>query len=278
MNKQFIELEKIARKIRQTIVKMYYRAGWGHLAPALSCTDILVSIFFGLAPDGRSFFVEGNDSFVLSKGHACAALYAVYSELGIIDRDELNTFYQDNSRLIGLASPTIPRIEIPTGSLGHGICFATGKALIAKRDNTGARTYVLLGDGESQEGSVWEAAEFAGAEKLDNLIVFLDRNRLQASDWIDNILCIDPVKSRWESFGWEVFETDGHDYKKITDVLNLAKNNSKRPSLVIANTVKGKGVSIAENRPDWHSRAPKGHEWDAVCAEIGIEQVDLEFI
>lgn len=278
MNKENSCLEKIAGRMRQNIVKMYYRAGWGHLAPALSCVDILVSICFGLSSDGDNLFDNGTDNLILSKGHGCAALYAVFAEMGILDKAELNTFYQDGSRLVGLASPTIPGIDIPTGSLGHGICFATGKALAAKLVGKGSRTYVLLGDGESQEGSVWEAAEFAGTKKLGNLTVIMDRNRLQGSDWVDSISCIEPVKAKWQAFGWDVLEADGHDYKQLTDALSTAAADESRPTFIIANTIKGKGVSIAENRPEWHSRAPKGEEWDTVCSELGITRKELEVI
>ncbi len=271
-------LESISNGIRRNIVKMYYRAGWGHLAPALSCVDILVSICFGISAEGTRLFDVDNDSLIMSKGHGCASLYAIYAELGMIEKKELSTFYKDNSRLIGLASPLIPGIDIPTGSLGHGICFATGKAFASKLDKKTSKTYVILGDGESQEGSVWEAAEFASIKGLDNLIVILDHNRLQASDWVENIVKIDPIKERWQSFGWNVIEAEGHDHSNLIQALSLAVSNKDKPTIIVANTIKGKGLRLVENRPEWHSRTPKGDEWDSVCEDLGITRGELETI
>lgn len=270
------QLNEIAHRVRVLIAKMYFRAGWGHFAPALSCVDILIAICFGMTGEKRYLDLD-KDHLVLSKGHGCAALYATFAELGIINRDELGTFYQDGSRLIGLSSHLIPHIEIPTGALGHGICFGTGTALAAKVDGLNSRTFVIMGDGESQEGSVWEAAEFASMNKLNNLIVFLDRNGLQASDYVDSIVGIDPVKYRWESFGWFVVEVDGHSFDELCSCLDQAINIDK-PTLIIAKTIKGKGISIAENSPVWHSRAPKGDEWVSVCDDLGIDFEELNVI
>lgn len=267
-----------AHSVRKDVARMYYRAGWGHLAPTLSCTDILTAIFFGEKDDGEKIFRVGQDHFVLSKGHGCAALYVCLAEVGLIEREELSTFYQDNSRLIGLASHLVEGIDIPTGSLGHGICFATGTALAAKIDRNDARTFVILGDGESQEGSVWEAAEFAGSNELNNLIVILDRNGLQASDRIDAILPDSDIAGKWTSFGWNVIETDGHDYSTILEAVSSGIEEPVRPTIIIAHTIKGRGISIAENRPEWHSRAPKGIEWESVCAELGMSSEELERI
>lgn len=271
------ELKEIANNMRIDIVKMYYRAGWGHMAPALSCVDIVAAICFG----GEAKFGQGllkSDRLIMSKGHGCAALYAAFAHIGYIPRFELDSFYQSGTRLIGLASPTIPGISAPTGSLGHGICFATGCALSDKLDGNATATYVILGDGETQEGSVWEAAEFASCKELSNLIVFLDRNGLQASDYVDSIIPIDPVEQRWSSFGWNVVQCDGHDHNSILRAMRKSRQQSSQPTLILAKTTKGKGVTIAENNPMWHSRAPKGDEWIQVCNDLGIQFADLEKI
>lgn len=266
-------LKKKADGFRRDIVKMYYRAGWGHMAPALSCVDILTALSFGGEADFS--MTTGKDRMVLSKGHGCAAWYMILAELGYFPREELNTFYQSGSRLLGLASPSVPGIDIPTGALGHGICYATGLAYADKLDDNGKRTYVILGDGESQEGSVWEAAEFAAEKELFNLIVVLDRNGLQASDYLKNILSIEPVREKWQSFGWNVLEADGHSYDELINGIQKAKKSNKKPTIIIAHTIKGKGVSISEGKPEWHSRAPKGDEWMQVCEELGITKEEL---
>ena len=271
-----IELKNIAHELRVDILKMYYKAGWGHLAPAFSCVDILTVLYWGNIINRDKLFEEDHDRFILSKGHACASLYAVLSRLGYFSREDLATFYQKNSIYIGLASSKVNGIDISTGSLGHGICFATGTALAAKLEDKGYKTYVILGDGESQEGSVWEAALFAGHYHLDNLIVILDNNKLQGSDWIESIVSIQPIRDKWEAFGWNVDEADGHNFEELKAKLQRAKENKGKPSLLIANTIKGKGVSIAENNPAWHSRAPKGKEWESACADLGISLEDLE--
>lgn len=268
------ELKEVADQMRIDIVKMYYRAGWGHMAPALSCADIVAAVCFG----GETEFgqdLSKSDRLIMSKGHGCAALYAAFARIGHISRSELAGFYQSGTRLVGLASPTIPGVLAPTGSLGHGICFATGCALSDKLDGKSTMTYVILGDGETQEGSVWEAAEFASCKGLSNLIVFLDQNGLQASDYVDSIMPIDPVEQKWMAYGWHVVPCDGHDHNSILDAIREAKNQSSCPTLVLAKTTKGKGVMIAENNPEWHSRAPKGNEWIQVCNDLGIKLTDL---
>ena len=269
------DLPKIARDIRVDIAKMFYIAGWGHFAPALSCVDILVALYWGGVINTHKLFEDDHDRVILSKGHGCAALYAVMSRWNYFPRNELSGFYQKGSPLIGLASSNVNGIDIPTGSLGHGICFATGTAISAKLSNADYYTYVILGDGESQEGSVWEAVQFAGAKHLDNMIVILDYNKLQGSDWLESIIPIEPIADKWQSFGWTAHTVDGHDHNALVNVLNNVKKEKNKPHLIIANTVKGKGVSIAEADPSWHSRAPKGKEWEQVCIDLGITMEEL---
>ena len=268
----------IAKQVRLDILRMFYVSGTGHLSPAFSCCDILCELYFDGIVDTSAIFSNNRDRVILSKGHAAAVLYAVLARAGYFERSELLTYYQRNTRLGGHPSTKLPGIETPTGALGHGICFATGTAKAAKLDGKTFRTYVILGDGESQEGSVWEAAEFAAKECLDNMTVILDNNHIQASDRTENIMPLRSVRSKWESFGWYVLETDGHNFDELHKAFMQAKSHTGSPVIIIAETVKGKGVSFIENNPDWHSRAPKGTEWDIICEELGITRKELERI
>ncbi len=271
-------LKAIAHELRIDIARMFRASGTGHMAPALSCVDIFTELYFDGIINWDKRKTSERDRVILSKGHACAALYVVLAKAGYFPKEELLTFYKKNSRLGGHPNISLPGIETATGALGHGICFATGTAMAAKIDEADYRTYVVLGDGESEEGSVWEAAQFASNQKLDNLTVIMDRNRLQASTWVDDIAPIEPVKDKWEAFGWNVNSVNGHDFEELHGAFLEAKNTKEVPTLIIANTVKGKGFSIAENTPDWHSRAPKGEEWKEVCRELGITMEELETI
>ena len=270
------DLYEIAHDLRCDIARMFYRSGSGHFAPALSCVDIFTVLYFGGIVDADKRETTERDRVILSKGHACAAIYAVLAKAGYFPRAELATFYQDASRLAGHPSVELPGIETATGALGHGICFATGTALAAQIDNASYRTYVVMGDGELQEGSVYEAATFAGREHLDALTVILDANGLQASDRIENIAPLGNVVAQWQLYGWNVIEVDGHDLGALQQILERAKAGTGKPNLVIAHTVKGKGVSIAERKTDWHSRAPRGEEWDIVCRDLGMTREELE--
>lgn len=269
-----MDLEKTAHELRLDILRMFYISGTGHMAPALSCVDIFTTLYFGGVIAWENRFSEERDRIVLSKGHACAALYAVLARAGYFPREELLTFYQRNTRLGGHPDIALPGIETATGALGHGICFATGTALVAKVDGRSYRTYVVMGDGESQEGSVWEAAAFAANQGLSNMTVVMDCNGLQASAYIEDISSIEPLKAKWESFGWTVLECSGHDFSELIQSFERAKA-TERPTMILARTIKGKGVSLAENNPAWHSRAPKGEEWDKICEEYRIRKEEL---
>lgn len=269
-----MDLEKIAQDLRLDILRMFYLSGTGHMAPALSCVDIFTTLYFGDVISWDERFSEERDRVILSKGHACAALYAVLARAGYFPRDELLTFYQKNTRLGGHPCVALHGIETATGALGHGICFATGTALAAKIDEKSYRTYVVMGDGESQEGSVWEAAAFAANQGLSNMTVVVDCNGLQASTYIDDISLIEPLKNKWQSFGWAVLECSGHNFSELLHAFGRAKEMD-RPTVILARTIKGKGVSFAENNPAWHSRAPKGAEWDKICGEYHIEKEEL---
>jgi len=265
---------KINHDLRVKLVKMFFKSKAGHLAPALSCLDILAALYLG----GVISKVENpcdRDRVVLSKGHGCAALYVVLSEAGIIPKEELSSFYQYGTRLQGHPSLELPGVETGTGSLGHGICFATGTALAAKLDGKSFHTYVIAGDGETQEGSVWEAAMFASHHGLNNLTVIIDHNKLQCNDCISAIIETEPLGGKWESFGWHVERVDGHDSAALVELLQ-SKPGGSSPLAIIADTTKGKGLSFMENDPSWHCRAPKGDEWGVVCQELGITVEELE--
>jgi transketolase len=209
------------------------------------------------------------DRFILSKGHACAAYYALLAELGFFPHDWLNTFYQNGSRLAGHATyPHVPGIEIATGSLGHGLSIATGMALAAKRDGGTHRVFCLLSDGECDEGSTWEPILFAPQHGLDNLVAIVDYNKIQALGTVKEVLDLEPLAEKWRAFGWAVREIDGHDLDQIEDAFSGVPYKDNHPSCIIAHTVKGKGVSFMEDDLLWHYRSPQGAEYDAAMAEL----------
>lgn len=275
-----MELKKIAKKVREDILKMYRLAGWGHIAPALSCADILTVLYFGGIIDWSKRFSDNRDRVILSKGHACAALYSVLSLAGFYSRSELRTFYQYGSHFTGLSNVKVPGVELSTGSLGHGASFAIGSAIAShKAKDDGWYTYTILGDGESQEGSVWEAAMFAGAKHLSKIVFILDNNGLQGGDFVNETISLNPIADKWESFGWKVFEVDGNDTVALKKVFEEIKAYGDGPVFLIANTIKGKGITFMENNPAWHSRAPKTEEeWRKACEDIGITMKELDEI
>ena len=222
------------------------------------------------------------DRFILSKGHGCAGLYAVLAESGFFPLEELDTFYLNGTRLAGHATTTVPGVELSTGSLGHGLPVGTGMALAAKRwTGEGAcptphRVFVLLSDGECDEGSVWEAALFAPQHQLDNLVAIVDYNKIQSLGTVKEVMDLDPFADKWRSFRWGVREIDGHDVDAIADALRAVPFESGRPSCIIAHTVKGKGVSFMEDKLLWHYRAPLGDDRSTAMRELGVVEGDQE--
>jgi transketolase len=254
------DLEKIAKEVRKDILFEVYNANSGHVGGALSCADILVAIYFNLINEG--------DKIVLSKGHASAALYAVLAEKGFFPKEELATFRKINSRLQGHPSYVkTPGIDASSGSLGQGLSVANGIALSFKLDKKSNHVYAILGDGEIQEGQIWEALMTANHYKLNNLIAFLDYNKLQIDGTNEEVMKVAPVKEKFEAFGFFVQEIDGHDFEKIILAVKNAKKQSK-PSIIIANTIKGKGVSFMENKCEWHGKAPKKEEYEIAISEL----------
>jgi len=267
------ELSLKANAVRRHIIEMVYAAGSGHPGGSLSATDIIVTLYFKLMnydPDNPEW--EDRDRFVLSKGHAAPALYATLAELGVFPVDELLTLRKVGSRLQGHPDMRkIPGIEASTGSLGQGLSIANGMALAAKLDRKLYNVFVMLGDGEIEEGQVWEAAMFASHYKLDNLIAFLDRNRLQIDGETEQVMSIEPIADKWKSFGWEVREINGHDFKEIIEAVEWAKQVRGKPAMIIAHTVKGKGVSFMEGSVHFHGKPPNDEE-----CKIAIQDLENE--
>lgn len=261
--------EKLAKNIRINALKMANSGGGSHIGSCLSIADIL-AVLYGktMIFDSRNSRWEQRDRFILSKGHAGAAVYAVLAETGFFSLKKLSTHYKDGSDLSGHVShKNVPGVEVSTGSLGHGLSIGVGIAKAAKLANSSYSVYVLLSDGECDEGSVWEAAMFSSHHKLSNLYAIVDYNKLQSLDTIENTLGLEPFKSKWESFGWGVIEVDGHDHVKIEEAFSKAKASSK-PNVLICHTIKGKGVSFMENSVLWHYRCPKGDEFLKALDEL----------
>lgn len=256
-------LESKARWARRQVLEMGLKAGGGHIAPAFSCTDILVALYYGgvLRVNPQKRFWKNRDRLILSKGHACAALYAILADLGFFPVGELMTYCQDGSRLSGHPEGDIPGIEVFTGSLGHGLSLGVGIALAAKMDKKDYFTFAILGDGEMEEGANWEAAMFASRHKLGNLIAIVDRNKLQSIDPTESVLSLEPLEAKWKAFGWKVENIDGHDLSAMAELFRkLRVIDNVSPTAVIAHTTKGKGVSFIENKIEWHFRIPSTPE------------------
>lgn len=275
MDKKLVE-EK-CREIRKEIFIQAYHAGGAHMGAAFSVTDILGVLYFGdvlhYQPENPEW--SERDKVILSKGHAGVALYAALAIAGYFDKEHLKTFCKPGSNLGGHPKINeIPGVEASTGALGHGLSFAIGIAYANKVDKKKNHVYVILGDGECQEGSVWEGALSASTLELDNLTVIVDHNKLQAMDSLEKIVHMSPFADKWKAFGWNVVEIDGHNCGEIKEAL-LTRQVGK-PTLVVANTVKGKGVSFMENVPIWHYRMPNEQELPILMAELGIAEEELK--
>ena len=267
-------LEGIANRIRCHVVRTISEAGAGHPGGSLSETDILAALYFHvMSVDPPRPHWEGRDRFILSKGHAAAGLYATLAERGYFLPELLQTFGRINSKLqVHPDMHLVPGIEISTGALGQGISVALGIALAARMDGDDFHVYCLIGDGESQEGQVWEAAEVAAHYKVDNLTVILDYNGVQLMGPVSEVLEVAPVADKWRSFGWAVVEIDGHDMRQIIDALESAKETKGKPCIVVAHTVKGKGVSYMEGKSAWHGKPPDEEQLAQALADLQCDQ------
>lgn len=270
------EIEEIAKDIRKKIYRIAHYAKGGHMGASFSMADIISVLYFDsvLEYDALNPDWEERDKFILSKGHACYALYAVLAKAGYFPEEELWHVGQVGSRIGGHPKIyDIPGVEASTGALGHGLSFAIGVSYANKVDQKKSHVYVVLGDGECQEGSIWEGALSASTLELDNLTVIVDHNKLQAMDSLENIIHMNPFADKWKAFGWCVLEIDGHNYSEIKDALLFRQKG--KPVLVIAHTVKGKGVSFMENIPIWHYRMPNDQELPVLMKELGLTEEEL---
>jgi transketolase len=263
-------IQEKAREMRKDIVSMVGAAKSGHPGGSLSAADILATLYFKIMrhdPENPSW--PDRDRFVLSKGHACPVLYAALAESGYFPKEELMTFRKINSRIQGHPDMRkTPGVEFSTGSLGQGLAAANGMALAGKMDGKDYRVFVMIGDGESQEGGIWEAAMAAAHYKLDNLTAVLDFNGLQIDGPNAQVMSVTPMPEKWRAFGWHVIEIDGHDYDQIACALDANRAVPGKPTMVVAHTTKGRGVSFMENAVDWHGKAPKPEEVEHALAEL----------
>jgi transketolase len=263
-----VDRSALARKVRQTILRMSFQAGAPHLASALSCVDILVAAYWGfLQIDPAQPKAVDRDRLIFSKGHAASALYAALAHRGFFPMNDLETFGHDGGRFAEQPIPwAVPGVEAATGSLGHGLPMGIGAALAARIHKIDYRVVVVMGDGECNEGSVWEAAMLAPAQKLDNLIAIVDFNRWQATGRSEEIMSLAPLKDKFAAFGWDAHDVDGHDIDAIVHRLN--HRASGKPTAIIAHTIKGRGVSFMQDDNNWHYRIPNEKELTAALAEL----------
>ena len=271
MIKNVEELKSLAKIVRKDIISMLTESRSGHPGGSLSAADILTTLYFGeMNIDPKNPMDENRDRFVLSKGHAAPVLYSVLARRGYFPVEELNTLRKINSRLQGHPSmKCLPGVDMSTGSLGQGISVSVGMALAGKIDKKDYRVYTLLGDGELEEGQVWEAAMSAAHYKLDNLTAFVDFNGLQIDGDITKVMNPSPIDKKFEAFGWNVLVIDGHDIEAIQDAIEKGRNFKGKPTVIVCKTVKGKGVSFMENQAGWHGTAPSKEQCEQALSEIG---------
>lgn len=271
MNKNVQELKAIAKTVRGDIVSMLTESASGHPGGSLSATDIVTALFFGeMNIDVNNPKDENRDRFVLSKGHAAPVLYSALARKGYFPVEELQTLRKIGSRLQGHPSmKCLPGIDMSTGSLGQGISSAVGMALAGKIDNKSYRVYTLLGDGELEEGQVWEAAMAGAHYKLNNLTAFIDFNGLQIDGNIEDVMNPSPIDTKFEAFGWNTIIIDGHNMEEILSAIEKAKACTDKPTAIVCKTVKGKGVSFMENQAGWHGTAPSKEQCSQALTEIG---------
>ena len=264
-------LNEITNVIRKDIVSMICKSKSGHPGGSLSAVEILTALYFDqMNIDPTNPKMEDRDRFVLSKGHAAPALYATLAQRGYFAKEELNNLRQLGSMLQGHPDmKKVPGVEMSTGSLGQGFSVACGMAMAAKLDNAPWNVYALLGDGEVQEGIIWEAAMSAAHYKLDNMIAFLDYNGLQIDGEVESVMNINPIEDKFKTFGWNVITIDGHDFDQIFAALDMAKDTVDKSTMIIAKTIKGKGVSFMENQASWHGSAPSEEQLEQALSELG---------
>lgn len=265
------ELKVRAKQVRCDIIKMISEAGSGHPGGALSAADLMTALYFGyLRHDTKNPNWPERDRVIFSKGHASALLYACLAEAGYFPEEELMSFRKLGSRLQGHPSKDkgLPGVEVSTGSLGHGLSMGVGMALALRLDKKNSRVYVLMGDGECNAGQIWEAAMSAGHYKLDNLCGILDYNQLQIDGTTEEVMGLEPFAEKWRDFRWDVIEIDGHNFNEILNAYKEASQTKGKPTVIMARTVKGKGVSYMENQAGWHGKAPSKEQMEIALKEL----------
>ncbi len=267
--KKLKELQLLAAEIRKREIEIIYLAKAGHTGGSLSSTDMLTALYFHVMNiDPKNPMEAGRDRFIMSKGHSVESLYCVLAKAGFFSDEWLDTFGDFQTKLAGHPTRKVPGVEMNTGALGHGLPAGVGMAIAAKMDSKPYYTYVMMGDGEQGEGSIYEAAMAASHYKLDNLVAIIDRNHLQISGNTEDVMSLEPMRARWEAFGWDVYEIDGNDMQAIVDTFDALKKVSGKPHLIISHTIKGKGVSYMENVAKWHHGVPTDTEYATAMAEL----------
>jgi transketolase len=276
MKYSVVDLKKIANRIRHDIIDMVYTAGSGHPGGSLSITDVLTVLYFKeMSIDPQNPEDPSRDRLILSKGHASPGLYAVLAERGYFPHSLLSGFRKLNSKLEGHVHKGVPGVETSTGSLGQGLGIGVGLALAGRLDKRDYHVFVILGDGEIEEGNIWESMMAASKYKLDNMIAILDRNRVQLDGRTDDIMPMGDIRAKAESFGWDVIEINGHNYEEIISAVESAKNHEGSPTFIIANTIKGKGVSYMEGTAKYHGSPPASkEEYDLAIKELDAEVIN----
>jgi transketolase len=266
------ELELLTLKLRKRVLTLIKEARGGHTGGSLSCLDILVALYFhALRYDPANPRASDRDRFVMSKGHSAEGLYCTLAAAGFFPDSWLKEYGRFKAHLYGHPTMGVPGVEVPTGALGHGLPIGVGMALAAKRDGAAYRTFVLMGDGEQGEGSIWEAAMAASHYGLDNLVGIIDYNGLQISGKVDYVMRLSPLGERWASFGWSVVEIDGNDLGRVAEAFDALPARAGSPTLILARTIKGKGVSFIENQVDWHHRVPTEEQYEKAMYELDSE-------
>lgn len=270
------ELEIKANDIRMRALKMIFNSKTGHLGGTMSMADMLVALYYNkMNHNPADPSMVGRDRFVLSKGHSVETLYCVLADLGYFPAEELDGYSSFGSRLFGHPTVKVPGIEICSGALGHGVPAAVGMAIGARKSGIDNTTYVMMGDGEQAEGSVWEAAMAAANYKLDNLVGILDRNMLQITGCTENVMALESLADKWRAFGWSVREIDGNDMSQVVETLNAVPFEKGKPSLILAHTVKGKGICFAENNHKWHHGVPNKEQYEEAMEQLKKHRQEL---
>lgn len=270
------EMERKAIEVRKRTVEIIYNASGGHIGGSLSSVDILVALYFGiLNVDPENPNLKGRDRFIMSKGHSVESYYSTLEKRGFIPSEMLDTYGQFNSPLAGHPTRKTPGIELNSGALGHGLSVGVGMAIAAKRSGENYRTYVLMGDGEHGEGSIMEAASSAGHYKLNNLVAIIDRNQLQISGRTEDVCAVDDLEGKYKACGWSVVHCDGHNMEALLKCFNEIKQQKEKPTLVIAHTIKGKGVSFMEDKAVWHHKTPTEEQLNIAISELNQKMEEI---